>query len=90
MRNASTAIRGMLNRLRNPTDIYDDFVVHRTYHISPVRHAGPFNKSERGRARRAERRFKMEQRDFDHYELQPHEPLFSRKDYWRAIDMGLI
>lgn len=74
-------IRGMLTRIQNPNDIYDDFVVYRSYRFSP-RHLAPFNKTKRGQQRRAERRFKVEQRGFEY--VQPaQEPLL---DYLHAIE----
>jgi hypothetical protein len=44
------------------TDTYiDTFIVYRRYQLSPVRHPIPFNKTQRGKARRAERKFKLQQ-----------------------------
>lgn len=67
-------------------------VVFRRYRFSRVRHGKPFNKTQRGAQRRAERRFKTEQREADYVELPFNSPapLFSRREYWRAIDAGLL
>jgi hypothetical protein len=34
-----------------------------TSEVKPIRHYGPFNKTQRGAERRAARRFKLQQRD---------------------------
>lgn len=64
-------------------DIYDTFVVHRRYQLSRVHHPRPFNKTQRGKARRAERRFRMEQREADYdataSPFVPTEPLHHRE-----------
>lgn len=60
MRMTSTAIREMLRRIQEPSDICDTFIVYRRrYRFSMVRHPAPFNKTQRGKARRATRRFRI-------------------------------
>lgn len=48
---------------RGPNQIWGKLVVYKRYVLSRVRHDEPFNKTQRGKARRAERRFKLEQRE---------------------------
>jgi hypothetical protein len=63
-------------------------VVHKRYRLSQVRHQAPFNKTERGAKRRAERRLRLKQREIDwsvvDFSYIPAAPLHSRKDYWRT------
>lgn len=54
------------------------------------RHPEPFNKTERGNQRRAARRFKIASRDFEFHNINDHAPAMSRKEYWRAVDVGII
>ncbi len=49
----------------------------------PKRHATPFNKSQRGKARRAERKFKLQQAECAEMEFPyvPSMPLHNRKEH---------
>ena len=45
---------------RNPWHVYDNFVVHKSFKLSRLRHDEPFAKRRAGKLRRAARHFRLE------------------------------